>query len=205
MSRKGLIYLLIAFFTMMMSWEYQQEQAVAALHKDVPKEEAIRLRILANSDSIQDQLLKRSIRDAVNHEMTEWVSDIDDIEEAKLAIANRVDSIEDIVADELAKLGQDQSFTVTFAPVQFPTKLYGDLVYPAGTYDAVLITLGAGKGENWWCVLFPPLCFLDFDHSEVDGGNDMANNDNEEEVEVRFFFVDIFNKLTLWIGQLFTT
>lgn len=185
-----------------MSWEYQQEQAIAALHDDIPKEEAIRLRILANSDSLQDQLLKRNIRDAVNMEIAEWITGVDDIEEAKLTIANKIESIEDIVLNELKKLGQDQSFEVTFSSVQFPTKLYGNLVYPAGMYDAVLITLGEGKGENWWCVLFPPLCFLDFNHSEVDEGTDVASNDNE--VEVRFFFIEVFNKLTKWIGELFT-
>lgn len=186
----------------MMSWEYEQEQAMAALHHDVSKEEAIRLRILANSDSIQDQLLKRTIRDAVNEEITRWVTDIDDIDEAKQVLTSKVESIETIVSNELAKLGQEQSFSVTFSPVQFPTKLYGNLVYPAGTYDAILITLGAGKGENWWCVLFPPLCFLDFEHSEVEEVE--KETSAKEEVEVRFFFIELFSKFRSWVTQLFT-
>lgn len=191
MNKHVLLYMFIAIFTLVMSWEYEQEAAIAKFHHEVGKKEAIRLRILAHSDSIQDQLLKRNIRDAVNEQIAEWVHTIEDASEAKAVISSRLPEIELIVEGELKKLGQQQPFSVAFSSTLFPTRLYGEIIYPAGTYEAVVITLGEGKGENWWCVLFPPLCFLDFDENEAEEG---------EEVEVRFFIVDVISK----IGSFFT-
>jgi stage II sporulation protein R len=113
-------------------------------------------------------------------------------------IEDNLVKIEEIVEQELEKMGLEQSYEVSFSEVQFPTKLYGNIVYPAGLYDAVLITLGEGKGENWWCVLFPPLCFLDIDNGEAVDAVEAESKDNvedEEEVEVSFFVVEIFSKL----------
>ncbi len=173
-----------------MSWESQNAQAESQFHQDIQEEEAIRLRILANSDSISDQALKRSIRDEVNEQIRVWVDGISDLEEAKEVIASEVPEIEKIVEEQLAKKGIDQSFSVDFSDVEFPTKLYGNMVYPAGVYDAVLITLGEGNGENWWCVLFPPLCFLDMENSEAQEQVE-ESDEAEEEVETSFFVVEM--------------
>ncbi|MCY9074994.1 stage II sporulation protein R, partial [Bacillus inaquosorum] len=130
-------------------------------------DEAIRLRILANSDSNQDQQLKRHIRDAVNKEITTWVEDITSIEEARRVIRSKLPEIKDIAKETMEEEGANQSISVDFDKISFPTKLYGNMVYPAGEYEAILITLGNGDGANWWCVLFPPLCFLDFSNGEA--------------------------------------
>ncbi|WP_017725977.1 stage II sporulation protein R [Halalkalibacterium ligniniphilum] len=202
MNQKVLIYLLFSLFVIVLNWEAQHTMAVASLHQQVSEEEALRLRILANSDSVKDQIVKRDIRDAVNVAITEWVTDISDLEEAKQTIQANLANIESIVEGELAKAGLEQTFTVAFDEVQFPTKLYGDLVYPAGMYDAVLITLGDGSGENWWCVLFPPLCFLDMangDAVEAEKGEDEEEQKDkgkqEQEVDVSFFVVELFSNL----------
>ncbi|MCD8502202.1 MAG: stage II sporulation protein R [Bacillaceae bacterium] len=161
-------------------------------------EEAIRLRILANSDSAKDQWLKREIRNRVNEEITIWVEQLDNIENARTVIESRLDRIEEIVTNELFKVGIDDEFTVEFDEVQFPTKLYGNIVYPAGIYESVLITIGEGKGENWWCVLFPPLCFVDFtngDAIETDQDHQTVTEEVGEEVEVRFFVVELFDSI----------
>ncbi|TSB44761.1 stage II sporulation protein R [Alkalicoccobacillus porphyridii] len=193
MKPQAIIYLLFSFFVLIMSWEDQGNQAVAAFHQEVSQEDAIRLRILANSDSISDQKLKREIRDQVNTSITEWVQDIDSKQEAMTVIESRLEEIEQIVATELQKRGIQQSYEVGFDQVDFPTKLYGNLVYPAGDYQAVLITLGEGLGENWWCVLFPPLCFIDMEQSEaVSTEAEAAELEEEPEVEVSFFFVEFF-------------
>ncbi|WP_062052033.1 stage II sporulation protein R [Bacillus sp. JCM 19034] len=194
------IYLLFSLFVIVVNWEAQHNLAVAEFHQEVNEEEAIRLRILANSDSIADQALKRDIRDRVNEVITEWVLDIDDMEQAKATIQANLAVIEAIVEEELERYGLDQSYDVEFNAVDFPTKLYGHLVYPAGTYDAVLITLGEGKGENWWCVLFPPLCFLDMANGDAveETTDDSIQNEEgelEDEIEVSFFFVDWFSGL----------
>ncbi|MFC0296467.1 stage II sporulation protein R [Geobacillus jurassicus] len=130
-------------------------------------DEAIRLRILANSDADEDQRLKRKVRDAVNAQINGWVAELTSFEEAKRVIRSHLPDIERTVARVLRDERSDQSYKVEFGPVHFPTKVYGNYVYPAGIYDAVLITLGEGKGANWWCVLFPPLCFLDFSNSDA--------------------------------------
>ncbi|MDG0764587.1 stage II sporulation protein R [Bacillus halotolerans] len=130
-------------------------------------DEAIRLRILANSDRDEDQELKRHIRDAVNKEITTWVKDITSIEEARRLIRSKLPEIKEIAKETMDKEGASQSISVDFDKISFPTKLYGSMVYPAGEYEAILITLGNGEGANWWCVLFPPLCFLDFSNGEA--------------------------------------
>ncbi|MGR0118027.1 stage II sporulation protein R [Bacillus halotolerans] len=130
-------------------------------------DEAIRLRILANSDRDEDQELKRHIRDAVNKEITTWVKDITSIEEARRLIRSKLPEIKEIAKETMEKEDASQSISVDFDKISFPTKLYGSMVYPAGEYEAILITLGNGEGANWWCVLFPPLCFLDFSNGEA--------------------------------------
>lgn len=144
----------------------QQTNAGANTVVAIP-DEAIRLRILANSDADKDQQLKRKVRDAVNAQINGWVAELTSVDEAKRVIRSHLPEIEQTVARVLRQEQSSQSYHVQFGSVQFPTKVYGNYVYPAGTYDALLITLGEGKGANWWCVLFPPLCFLDFSNGDA--------------------------------------
>ncbi|MCL6616209.1 MAG: stage II sporulation protein R [Anoxybacillus ayderensis] len=169
--------------------------------------EAVRLRILANSNSPEDQALKRAVRDAVNEQITTWVSDLTSFEEAKKVIAQHVPDIEQTVARVLREKKSDQTYNVTFGRVSFPTKIYGSYIYPAGEYDAVLITLGKGEGANWWCVLFPPLCFLDFSTGEavrpVEKQIEQQERideqplvvEDEQQIEVKFFVAEVWKKL----------
>lgn len=141
---------------------YIPKNEVVAKEAIVIPGDAIRLRILANSDLESDQALKRQVRDAVNAQITLWVKDLTSLEKAKTVIHEKLPEIQAIAERVVADQGSDQSVKVKFGKVQFPTKLYGQFLYPAGEYQAILITLGEGKGANWWCVLYPPLCFLDF-------------------------------------------
>ncbi|WP_054705784.1 stage II sporulation protein R [Bacillus sp. JCM 19041] len=196
MKPRAIIYLLISLFVGLMSWEAQNAQAEGQFHQEVSAEDAIRLRILANSDSIGDQALKREIRDQVNAEITKWVGDVESFDEAASTIQANIKELEVIVAEELQNRGISQSYTVEFnTDVSFPTKLYGNIVYPAGLYNAVLITLGEGQGENWWCVLFPPLCFLDMDNAEAKELEQEQEQEPVEEVETSFFIVEMFESL----------
>lgn len=187
------ILLLITFPLIGMS---QLEEKQGEANYQVIPDEAIRLRILANSDSDADQELKRMVRDEVNEVITEWVAEITDIEEARKLIEARIPEINEIVKKVLKEEGSSDSFKVEYGSnITFPAKLYGDYVYPAGEYEAVLITIGEGKGDNWWCVLFPPLCFLDFSN----GTTVAAEEDTEEEpqvaeekTEVKFFLFEWF-------------
>ncbi len=163
-------------------------------------DEAIRLRILANSNSDEDQELKRTIRDEINSEVSIWVEDLTSIQDARNLIQNRLGELESIVETVLKDAGIDQSFTVEYGKqVKFPTKLYGAYIYPAGDYEAILISLGKGQGDNWWCVLFPPLCFLDFGNGvAVDTSKEELSADlviEEREIEIKFLIVEWFSKL----------
>lgn len=164
---------------------------------DMIPEEAIRLRILANSDSDQDQRIKLFVRDEVRDYITDLVHDVTNIEDARALIQDHLQDLEIVVQNTLNENGIEQSFTVEYGRnIMFPDKMYGHLFYPAGSYEAVLITLGDGEGKNWWCVLFPPLCFIDFTKDEENLAHAEEaefEDEEEEEVEVKFFFLE-------WLG-----
>ncbi|MGN8646416.1 stage II sporulation protein R [Gracilibacillus sp. HCP3S3_G5_1] len=189
-----LMVLIIGFFPQKVTSNEQSYQVIP--------DEAIRLRILANSDDEKDQALKHAVRDAVNEEVTKWVEEMDDIDEARQLISSRIDDIDQIVKDTVVEEGVE--YTVDYRKdVQFPTKLYDNYLYPAGEYEAILITLGEAEGSNWWCVVFPPLCFLDFSFgttvqaAEDDEAQEKEDKEEkkseEEEVEYTFFFLKWFN------------
>lgn len=179
--------------------ELNQNDALDYDYQIIP-DNAIRLRILANSDSEEDQDLKLLVRDRVNEEVTEWIKYMTDQEEARQLIESRIQEIEKIVADVIEEKGAEYGYTVEYGEnVTFPTKVYGPYVYPAGEYEAILITIGEGKGENWWCVLFPPLCFVDFSTSVSEADTQEVKEleeheeDKEEEAKVKFFLFE-------WLG-----
>lgn len=174
------------------------------LEFQVIPDEAIRLRILANSDTDLDQDLKHKVRDRVNEEITNWVQDMTDIQDARTLIRENLSKIEAVIGETLAEAENNENFNVKYDKnVTFPAKIYGNYLYPAGEYEAVLVTIGEGKGSNWWCVLFPPLCFLDFSNgtSVADVSTDLETEEpeevEEEEVTVKFFLFD-------WISSLFS-
>ncbi|GLO67680.1 MULTISPECIES: stage II sporulation protein R [Oceanobacillus] len=158
-------------------------------------DEAIRLRILANSDSDSDQEIKHKVRDEINEVVTEWVKDIDDIHEARKLIQSRISELETVVDEALIEEEENVGYTVEYGEnISFPAKLYGNYLYPAGEYEAILVTLGEGSGSNWWCVLFPPLCFLDFfNGTSVAAEGEEHEVEEEEETEVKFFLFE-------WLG-----
>lgn len=157
--RKSYGFILFVLIILVMSWELQQTDAAVASGQ-IPQE-SIRLRILANSDSPADQAVKRVVRDAVVDAMNNWVTGPQTIEEARQTMRDHMTEIETIVGEVLQSRGFSYAYEAQLGMVPFPTKMYGNEVYPAGDYEALLITLGEGQGQNWWCVLFPPLCFID--------------------------------------------
>lgn len=177
------LYIIILTLATIFSLYVPNHEPVNAEEQLIIPDEAIRLRILANSNSDRDQQVKRDIRDAVNNEITLWVGELTSIEDARDTITSRLQEIETIVENELVKHQLNYSFQVEFDDVKFPTKLYGQYLYPAGMYEAILITLGEGEGENWWCVLFPPLCFLEFSNGLAVGpGFEDEESDEVDEV-----------------------
>ncbi|WP_436866984.1 stage II sporulation protein R [Bacillus fungorum] len=162
MKKQVIAYLLLLLIGAQLLVQFGYMKADAKGPSVIPKE-AVRLRILANSDSDKDQALKRKVRDEVKAQIDGWVADLTSFEEARKVIQSHISEIEKTVGNTLEKEGSKDSFQVKFSKnVKFPTKVYGNFIYPAGEYEAVLITIGKGEGANWWCVLFPPMCFLDF-------------------------------------------
>ncbi|MFC4558090.1 stage II sporulation protein R [Virgibacillus kekensis] len=178
---------------------FSNEASSQAEIKVIP-DDAIRLRILANSNNKADQELKRTVRDEVNAVISKWVKNIKDIDEARKLINNRIPEIQKIVGETLEREGKQQQYEVEYGKnVTFPAKLYGSYMYPPGEYEAVLITLGKGNGANWWCVLFPPLCFLDFSNGTsvasvepLDEKKEEKLEKKEKETEVKFFLFEWF-------------
>ncbi|MCR2807438.1 stage II sporulation protein R [Paenibacillus sp. SCIV0701] len=210
----------MAILVLIMSWEAQKMDA-AIVQSSIP-EEAIRLRILANSDSASDQLVKRIVRDEVVQAMNSWATGQETIEEARETIRKKLPELQGIVASVLESRGFSYDSTAELGLVDFPTKMYGSEVYPAGQYEALLITIGEGKGQNWWCVLFPPLCFVDAATGEAsaasaemasadagtDGGVKAASADSAdvgagEAPKAKFFLWELLQSFIDWIKSLF--
>jgi stage II sporulation protein R len=202
------LYLSFALWMLLLNWGLPSslaEQSVAAIG-EVPEtttntipDEAIRLRILANTDSVHDQWVKRQVRDRIVEHVTKWANELDSQAQARERIKERLPELEEIVRQELERLDAGYTAKVDFGMVPFPTKLYGNDLYPAGEYEALRISLGDAEGQNWWCVLFPPLCFVDFtsaSDADVEAGtNAAASNESSssasasagQKVEIEFF------------------
>ena len=120
-----------------------------------------RLHVIANSDSDEDQNLKYIVRDNLINYMNEktntFTSKEDIIEYAK----NHIEALKNIAEMTVKEQGYNYPVTVEIGNFEFPTKTYGDISFPAGNYDALRVKIGNANGRNWWCVMFPPLCFVD--------------------------------------------
>ena len=120
-----------------------------------------RLHIVANSDSITDQILKLKVRDSILEYMNSLINSSmskDDI--TKIAVQN-IPKFKSIANDTINKNGYRYSVAVEVGSFFFPTKKYGNIYFPDGNYDSLNIKIGNASGHNWWCVMFPPLCFID--------------------------------------------
>jgi len=149
-------------------------------------EDIIRLHVIANSDSAEDQAIKMSVRDIVLKYMKENLKLNSNVNDAKDILNKDMDKINSIAREEVKKWGKNYPVKSMLGNFPFPTKTYGDIALPAGNYQALRIVIGTGEGANWWCVLFPPLCFVDATHGKVsdDVKVKLKNCLSEDEYEV---------------------
>ena len=138
-------------------------------------DEAIRFRIIANSDSDKDQSLKIEIKNNIEDELYKIIGNSETIEEARINISNNINKIENIMNN------YNVNYDIKYGNNYFPEKEYKGVKYHEGNYESLVITLGSGLGENWWCVLFPPLCLLD-------------EKENIENVDYKIYAKEIINK-----------
>ena len=132
--------------------------ALALRTQDELADKVVRLHVLANSDSEEDQALKLRVRDAVLEQATAILEQSADRREAESRLRGQLLELERIAAKEIAAEGYDYPVTVNLENTDFPTKEDDGFTLPAGEYLALRVIIGEGKGQNWWCVVFPPLC-----------------------------------------------
>lgn len=162
------------------------------------KDHIIRFHIRANSDKEEDQDLKLKVRDEILKEMKEKFQGIKDIAESRRIIKDNMEEMKKITERIVVREGKDYEVNITLGEDNFPTRKYGNLVLPAGAYETLLITLGEGRGKNWWCVMFPPLCFIDITHSvayNLEEELDIELNEDEEPpLKLKWKIVDLIKK-----------
>ena len=123
--------------------------------------EIIRFHVLANSDSEKDQALKRKVKDEVVTFMQDKLKKVTKKEQAEQVIKANLEEIRKVAEQVTKKEGNGESVTTALTKKDFPVKVYGDTVFPAGNYETLQIEIGNAKGKNWWCVMFPSLCMVD--------------------------------------------
>lgn len=143
-------------------------------------EDAIRIRVVANSNSEYDQEIKLKIKEMLEIKMYNLLKDIKGVESARNIINSNLNNIESEIKNILENENYTLGYNISFGDNYFPEKEYNGVTYEEGYYESLVVTLGEGNGDNWWCVLFPPLCLLEAEESE--------------EVEYKFFIEELFNK-----------
>lgn len=128
-------------------------------------DDAIRIRIIPNSNSEYDQNIKYKVKETIENDMKNLLTNAKNIDDARNIIKNNLDGIQDNISKTLQKNDYDLPFNVNFGFNYFPKKEFKGIVYKEGYYESVVVTLGSGLGDNWWCVLFPPLCMIEAEES----------------------------------------
>ena len=145
-----------------------------------------RLHVIANSDSIEDQNLKYKVRDNLIEYMNSICSNSSSKEETMQIVNDNISNFTDIVNKTVQENGFSYSASLEIGNFEFPTKTYADISFPAGFYDGIKIKLGKSEGQNWWCVLYPSLCFVDVTSGIVpdDSKEELQETLSEEEYRI---------------------
>lgn len=151
MQKKGITFLIIAIILLC--------GIGLTLPKTDSTTEYLRMHVRANSNEKIDQSVKLVVRDAVVEYLTPFIVECNTFEKAKTLLTDRLSSIKQVADSALKQNGFNYESRVGVKRENFPTRFYGDLELKEGYYDALIIELGQGKGNNWWCVVYPPLCF----------------------------------------------
>lgn len=166
---------------------------------EAQEESVFRLHILANSNSEKDQAVKMAVRDAVLKFEEQRFDGVGNKEDARKRLMDNGDQLLAEIERVLRQNGMDYGAQLQVGEFAFPYREYGGVSYPADDYEALRIILGDGAGENWWCVMFPPLCILEIDDGEID--NKDIDGEAQELITFDSFFVELFEAIkggTLW-------
>lgn len=203
-----LILFLLFLYTITCAFSY-----VNAVSADLA-DSVFRLHVIANSDSEEDQNLKYIVRDNVLAYMNEICKGASSKEEAISIAKEHQDEFRQIALDTIAENGFDYDVHVEIGNFSFPTKTYGDISLPSGYYDALRIKIGEAKGQNWWCVMFPPLCFVDVssgivpDESKEVMKSDLSDeefslisNEDSSEISFKFKIIEFFQNAKIMTAK----
>lgn len=167
----------------------------------------LRLHIVANSDSSEDQALKLKVRDRLIEYLNSIVSPSNTKEEVVEILKKHINDMRNVALGVICENGFNYSVTVSLEHIDFPTKTYSNISLPTGLYDAIDVHIGNSAGHNWWCVMFPPLCLVNDGTMEMsdDSRDNLKENLDSEEYsliteknqvyEFKFKIVEIINKL----------
>lgn len=175
-----ILTILVFIYIALLSFNYSK--AISSNLSD----SVFRLHIIANSDSSADQELKLKVRDKIIEYMNTLTSNSSDKKDVISIVNNHLDSFKEIALNTIKENGYNYDVNIEIGNFHFPTKSYGDISFPAGNYDALKIEIGDAIGQNWWCVLFPPLCFVNSSTGVVpdDSKNTLKENINSESYEI---------------------
>lgn len=166
MNMKKIIFLTISVVVGILVYN-QHEEIVIPM-------DAIRIRIIANSNNIEDLYEKKRLKEEIKSELYDLVKDVNSSSEASSNIQENMEKINKLVSSKT------EDYSINYGMNYFPSKTYKGVIYKEGNYNSLVITLGKGLGDNWWCVLYPPLCM-------------MEDNPNTKDVEYRSFVKDLLN------------
>ena len=169
----------------------------------------LRLHIIANSDSTEDQILKYEIRDAILNYISPYIKNANSKQDAIKILNNNMEQMYKLSNDILTKHGLNYAIKISIGNFNFPTKDYSSFILPEGNYDALRIELGNANGQNWWCVMFPSLCIVDASSFGINNSSmDILQNtlDSEEfsiiskdktslDIKIKFKLIELFENL----------
>lgn len=166
-----------------------------------------RLHVIANSDSKEDQDLKYKVRDSLINYMNSICANCENKQDAINLVTEHKDDFKQIALDTIKDNGYPYDVNISIGNFSFPTKDYGDISLPAGFYDALRVEIGEAKGQNWWCVMFPPLCFVDVSSGIVPEESKeelednlseeeyaLVSNDSDTKIQFKFKILEFFNQ-----------
>ena len=176
--------------------------------QDRLEQRMIRLHVIANSDGEADQALKLQVRDRVLTLAEDILSRADSREEAMARLEQSLPAVEDAAAREIALRGYDYAVTARLEMAEFPHKTYDGFALPAGEYTALRVVIGEGRGQNWWCVVFPPLCTTaatDRGETAIAAGWGQDDLDLVTEADrgcvLKFRSVELWETIRRWLGK----
>ena len=155
----------------------------AEVDEIVIPEAAIRVRVIANSNQIHDQNMKMKVKKYIETSISPTLLNVRDVNEARGVIKNSLSDLDSGIKELFSDNLYDKDFVIHFGDNYFPEKDYRGVHYDEGEYESLVVTIGEGVGDNWWCVLFPPLCLLEASESEVD------------DTEYQFFVAEMLGKI----------